>query len=130
MKFWPVVPDICRGQDNVPKKERRKRRKRIRIIRNGAKTISLPNIKYTLNSTGIQLYYCFCNSSVYVLYCYSVVMVEILTWVNRDFSNLPDSPVNGPFPNEKYSKIMQNSKNFHSCPLILILKWTIFPKWY
>ena len=33
MKFCPVVPEICRGQE---------RRKRI-IIRNGAKTISLPN---------------------------------------------------------------------------------------
>ena len=50
MKFCPVVPEICRGQVHVPKKERRiKRRKRIIIIiiiiiiRNGAKTISLPN---------------------------------------------------------------------------------------
>jgi hypothetical protein len=47
MKFCPVVPEICRGQVHVPKKERRiKRRKRIIIIiirrRNGAKTISLP----------------------------------------------------------------------------------------
>jgi hypothetical protein len=37
MKFCPVVPEICRGQVHVPKKERRKRI----IIRNGAKTISL-----------------------------------------------------------------------------------------
>jgi hypothetical protein len=47
MKFCPVVPEICRGQVHVPKKERRKRRKRIIIIiiiRNGAKTISLPNV--------------------------------------------------------------------------------------
>jgi hypothetical protein len=48
MKFCPVVPEVCRGQVHVPKKERRiKRRKRIIIIiiiiRNGAKTISLPN---------------------------------------------------------------------------------------
>jgi hypothetical protein len=48
MKFCPVVPEICRGQVHVPKKERRKRI-RIRIIiiiiiRNGAKTISLPNL--------------------------------------------------------------------------------------
>jgi hypothetical protein len=47
MKFCPVVPEICRGQVHVPKKERGiKRRKRriiiIIIIRNGAKTISLP----------------------------------------------------------------------------------------
>ena len=42
MKFCPVVPEICHGQAQVPKKERRKRRKRI-IIRNRAKTISLPN---------------------------------------------------------------------------------------
>jgi hypothetical protein len=26
MKFCPVVPEICRGQVHVPKKERRKRR--------------------------------------------------------------------------------------------------------
>jgi hypothetical protein len=44
MKFCPIVPEICRGQVHVPKKERRKRRKRIIIIRNGAKTISLPNV--------------------------------------------------------------------------------------
>jgi hypothetical protein len=45
MKFCPVVPEICRGQVHGPRKERRKRRRRrIIIIRNGAKTISLPNI--------------------------------------------------------------------------------------
>jgi hypothetical protein len=52
MKFCPVVPEICLGQVHGPRKERRKRiriRIRIRIIkikiiiRNGAKTISLPN---------------------------------------------------------------------------------------
>ena len=33
MKFCPVIPEICRGQVHVPKKERRKRkRKRIIII--------------------------------------------------------------------------------------------------
>jgi hypothetical protein len=43
-KFCSVVPEICRGQVHVPKKERRKRiKRRIIIIRNGAKTISLPN---------------------------------------------------------------------------------------
>jgi hypothetical protein len=42
MKFCPVIPEICRGQVHGPRKERRKR-KRI-IIRNGAKTISLPNL--------------------------------------------------------------------------------------
>jgi hypothetical protein len=31
MKFCPVVPEICRGQVHVPKKERRIKR-RIRII--------------------------------------------------------------------------------------------------
>ena len=41
MKFCPLVPEICHGQVHVPKKERRI--KRI-IIRNGAKTISLPNL--------------------------------------------------------------------------------------
>jgi hypothetical protein len=45
MKFCPVVPEICRGQVHGPRKERRKRRRRIIIIiRNGAKTIGLPNI--------------------------------------------------------------------------------------
>ena len=32
MKFYPVVPENCRGQVHVPKKERRKRIKRIIII--------------------------------------------------------------------------------------------------
>ena len=47
MKFCLVVPEICRGQVHVPKKERRRKRriiiiikiKIIIIIRNGAKTI-------------------------------------------------------------------------------------------
>jgi hypothetical protein len=45
MKFCPVVPEICHGQVHVPKKERRIKRIIIIIIiiRNGAKTISLPN---------------------------------------------------------------------------------------
>ena len=47
MKFCPVVPEICRGQVPGARKERRIKIKiRIRIIiiiRNGAKTISLPN---------------------------------------------------------------------------------------
>jgi hypothetical protein len=43
MKFCPVVPEICCGQVHGARKERRiKIRIRI-IIRNGAKTISLPN---------------------------------------------------------------------------------------
>jgi hypothetical protein len=36
MKFCPIVPEICRGQVHVSKKERRII---IIIIRNGAKTI-------------------------------------------------------------------------------------------
>jgi hypothetical protein len=48
MKFCPVVPEICCGQVHVPRNERKKERKRRRriiiIIRNGAKTISLPNV--------------------------------------------------------------------------------------
>jgi hypothetical protein len=40
MKFCPVVPEICRGKVHGARKERRIR---IIIIRNGAKTISLPN---------------------------------------------------------------------------------------
>ena len=47
MKFCPVVPEICRGQVHVPKKERR--RIIIIIIRNGAKTISLQTLFGRLN---------------------------------------------------------------------------------
>ena len=50
MKFCHVVPEICCGQVHGPWKERRRKRriiiikiKIIKIIRNGAKTISLPN---------------------------------------------------------------------------------------
>jgi hypothetical protein len=46
MKFCTVVPEICRGQVHVPKKERRKRIRIIMKIRNGAKTISLPNVAW------------------------------------------------------------------------------------
>ena len=48
MKFCPVVPEICRGQVHGPQKERRKRIRIIiiMIIRNGAKTISLPNFAW------------------------------------------------------------------------------------
>jgi hypothetical protein len=34
MKFCPVVPEICHGQVHDPRKERRKRKRRIIIIRN------------------------------------------------------------------------------------------------
>jgi hypothetical protein len=48
MKFCPVVPQICRGQVHGARKERRRIRRiriiRIIIIRNGAKTISPPNV--------------------------------------------------------------------------------------
>jgi hypothetical protein len=50
MKFCPVVPEICHGQIHGPQKERRGRIRIIIIkikikiiIRNGAKTINLPN---------------------------------------------------------------------------------------
>jgi hypothetical protein len=36
-------------------------------------------------------------------------------------SSLPQCPVKGPFPNDKYSKIMQNSQNFHFYPLLLFI---------
>ena len=42
---------------------------------------------------------------------------------SRDFSSLPKGLVKGPFPNEKYSKIIQN---FHSYSLISIPKWAIW----
>jgi hypothetical protein len=51
MKFCPVVPEICRGQVHGPRKARRRKRRIIIIkikikiiIKNGAKTISLPNV--------------------------------------------------------------------------------------
>jgi hypothetical protein len=44
MKFCPVVPEICRGQVHGARKERRRIRIIIIIIRNGAKTISPPNL--------------------------------------------------------------------------------------
>jgi hypothetical protein len=44
MKFCPVVPEICRGQVHGPQKERRKRKRIIIIIRNGAKPISLGDL--------------------------------------------------------------------------------------
>ena len=52
MKFFPVVPEICRGQVHASRKERR----RIRIIiikiiiRNGAKTISFQTLFGRLNN--------------------------------------------------------------------------------
>ena len=55
MKFCPVVPEICRGQVHVAKKERR-----IIIIiiirRNGAKTISLQTTFGRLNKVVITKY--------------------------------------------------------------------------
>ena len=52
MKFGPVVPEVCREQVHGPRKERRKRRIiMIIIIRNGAKTISLPTMFGRLNNT-------------------------------------------------------------------------------
>jgi hypothetical protein len=44
MKFCPVVPEICCGQVHGARKERR-----IIIIRNGAKTISLQTLFGRLN---------------------------------------------------------------------------------
>jgi hypothetical protein len=44
MKFCPVVPEICCGQVHGARKERRRIRIIIIIIRNGAKTISLQTL--------------------------------------------------------------------------------------
>jgi hypothetical protein len=53
MKFCPVVPEICRGQVHGARKERRitrtRTKRRIIIIRNGAKTISLQTLFGRLN---------------------------------------------------------------------------------
>ena len=57
MKFYPVVPEICRGQVHGARKERRitRTRTRTRIIiirrRNGAKTISLQTLFGRLNKS-------------------------------------------------------------------------------
>ena len=48
MKFCSVVPEICRGQVHVTKKERSRRRIIIRR-RNGAKTINLQTLLGRLN---------------------------------------------------------------------------------
>ena len=50
MKFCPVVPEICRGQVHGARKERRRIRIIIIIIRNGAKTISLQTLFGRLNN--------------------------------------------------------------------------------
>jgi hypothetical protein len=54
MKFCPVVSEICRGQVHGSRKERRRIRIRIIIIkiiiRNGAKTISLQTLFGRLNN--------------------------------------------------------------------------------
>ena len=51
MKFCPVVPEICRGQVHVPRKERIIIIIIIIIIRNGAKTISLQTLFGRLKNT-------------------------------------------------------------------------------
>jgi hypothetical protein len=51
LKFCPVVPEICRGQVHGARKERRIKIRIIIIIiiiRNGAKTISLPNFVFSI----------------------------------------------------------------------------------
>jgi hypothetical protein len=53
MKFCLVVPEICRGQVDGARKERRITRRRRRIIiirRNGAKTVSLQTLFGRLNN--------------------------------------------------------------------------------
>jgi hypothetical protein len=70
MKFCPVVPEICRGQVHGPWKERRIKRIRIRIIiiRNGAKTISLPNFVWETKEDAIVI----CISRV-ICPCFDIV---------------------------------------------------------
>ena len=50
MKFCLVVPEICRGQVHGARKERRRIRIIMIIIRNGAKTISLQTLFGRLNN--------------------------------------------------------------------------------
>ena len=57
MKFCPVVPEICRGQVHGAQKERRITRTRTRIIRNGAKTISLQTLFGRLNNHKLVLFH-------------------------------------------------------------------------
>jgi hypothetical protein len=56
MKFCPGVPEICRGQVHVPRKERRRRRIII-IIRKGAKTINLKAKKNRRNPCNLKEFY-------------------------------------------------------------------------
>ena len=60
MKFCPVVPEICHGQVHGARKERRitrtRTRRRIIIIRNGAKTISLQTLFGRLNKMKFVIY--------------------------------------------------------------------------
>jgi len=57
---------------------------------------------------------------------FKFAIILCLQYIQRDFSSLPQGLVKGPFPNEKYSKIMENSQKFHSYPVILIPKWPIW----
>ena len=56
MKFCPVVPEICRGQVHASQKERI-RIIIIKIIRNGAKTISLQTLFGRLNKSSLRQWY-------------------------------------------------------------------------
>ena len=47
---------------------------------------------------------------------FKFAIILCLQYIHRNFSILPQGLVKGPFPNEKYSKIMQNSQKFHSYP--------------
>ncbi len=56
MKFCPVVPEICRGQVHASRKERiRIIIIKIKIIRNGAKTISLQTLFGRLNNNNNKI---------------------------------------------------------------------------
>jgi hypothetical protein len=61
MKFCPVVPEICRGEVHASRKERIRiiiiKIKIKIIIRNGAKTISLPNFVWACQHYSLFNYY-------------------------------------------------------------------------
>ena len=81
----------------------------------GINVICKQKDKFIINRP-IQKFIC-CFQGIPPIFMQEVI---ILKQKGMNFSSLPQGLVKGPFPNEKYSKIMQNSQNFHSYPLILI----------
>jgi hypothetical protein len=67
MKFCPVVPEICRGQVHASQKERI-RIIIIKIIRNGAKTISLQTLFNYWGKNAPHMIFVPCRNSAWLLW--------------------------------------------------------------